>query len=495
LFSTKKIKIGGTTLLDIIALLEVLVEGIFGAQQEFLDDPKKFAEFEVKVHKLFNQGALKFIEGVLGEMDTMVCDNQYRKLHYDIQRHDKRTIITTVGDAVFERTLFKSREDGEYRYLVDEMIGLESHERFSEAAEAEMLKEAVRTSYREAAEVLPSESKITKTTVMNKVHGLVDKFPTEKPEEKKSCRYLFIEADEDHIAEQHGKGSGKGNKSFISRVAYVYDGVEKVCAGRTRLNGIHYEAGLYEGSGGIEEFWKTVGRYIRSHYETRDIERIYVSGDGASWIRAATEYIPESVFVLDRFHLMKYICRASNQMLDEADFCKREIYRMLNGNHRKEFTEYTDRMAESAENEAVVLEMGTYVLNNWQAIQTALKDDNVTGCSAEGHVSHLLSDRLSSRPMGWSQCGADRMSKLRAYVKNYGADSIIELVKYSRKENRMLKTGTDAAVPVETKKMLHSALANNGYSQARSYIDRIQASMPGMTARKSFSIRNQLSLI
>ena len=29
----------------------------------------------------------------------------------------------------------------------------------------------------------------------------------------------------------------------------------------------------------------------------------------------------------------------------------------------------------------------------------------VWGCSAEGHISHVLSARESSRPMGWSKKG------------------------------------------------------------------------------------------
>lgn len=35
------------------------------------------------------------------------------------------------------------------------------------------------------------------------------------------------------------------------------------------------------------------------------------------------------------------------------------------------------------------------------------------GCSAEGHISHIYSDRMSSRPMGWSTTNIDNMSKLR----------------------------------------------------------------------------------
>jgi len=37
------------------------------------------------------------------------------------------------------------------------------------------------------------------------------------------------------------------------------------------------------------------------------------------------------------------------------------------------------------------------------------------GCSAEGHVSHVLSERMSSRPLGWSRQGAEQMARLRAF--------------------------------------------------------------------------------
>ena len=50
---------------------------------------------------------------------------------------------------------------------------------------------------------------------MNKIHGLTDSVTLEGLSGKKQVEYLFIEADEDHIAEQHGKES-KDNKSFIS---------------------------------------------------------------------------------------------------------------------------------------------------------------------------------------------------------------------------------------------------------------------------------------
>ena len=60
-----------------------------------------------------------------------------------------------------------------------------------------------------------------------------------------------------------------------------------------------------------------------------------------------------------------------------------------------------------------------YIDNNFDYIDL-LSD---LGCSAEGHVSHVLSARMSSRPMAWSIAGADKMSKLRAFYFNGGSFS------------------------------------------------------------------------
>lgn len=60
------------------------------------------------------------------------------------------------------------------------------------------------------------------------------------------------------------------------------------------------------------------------------------------------------------------------------------------------------------------------------------KRDTIKGCSAEGHVSHVLSSRMSSRPMGWSIVGGSKMSELRAYYYNGG--DMLELVRYQKEE-------------------------------------------------------------
>ena len=56
--------------------------------------------------------------------------------------------------------------------------------------------------------------------------------------------------------------------------------------------------------------------------------------------------------------------------------------------------------------------------------------DNIH-CSAEGHISHIYADRMSSRPLGWSKTGADKMARLRVYKKNGG--DMLYLVRYQKK--------------------------------------------------------------
>lgn len=404
-------------------------------------------------------------------------------------------MISSVGDITFESTYYRSRKDGKHHYLLEEILGLDAHERFTEEAEVIMLTEALKTSYSEAARVLPSKQEISKTTVMNKIHGIADEIPLPEKEVKKPCKYLFIEADEDHVAEQHGKWSQKEeNQSFMSRLAYVYEYKQEnqSCKARKELVNTFYFGGVYAGREGVEKFWNNVGDFIQKSYEEDTLKKIFISGDGAGWIKSGAKYLNKAQFCADKFHLMKYINAAANQMLDESSLARSELYRMLHKRDKQGIKEYTDRMMESAENQKPIQDLQTFVMGNWSAVMRTLHNKIVTGCSAEGHVSHVLSARLSSRPMGWSQTGADRMSKLRCYERNYGCEKIIELVQYSRKERELERTGTDNTEPVQVS--LRGIRAEH-YIQARSYIDRIQATIPDGTVRKIASIREQIRLI
>ena len=74
-----------------------------------------------------------------------------------------------------------------------------------------------------------------------------------------------------------------------------------------------------------------------------------------------------------------------------------------------------------------------YIKNNWKGVRSRVKkEEGVIGSSTESHISHVLSARMSSRPMGWSREGADRVSQIRIYWKN-GRD-MLKLVQKQKEE-------------------------------------------------------------
>lgn len=203
------------------------------------------------------------------------------------------------------------------------------------------------------------------------------------------------------------------------------------------------------------------------------------------------EFIEKSVFCADKFHLMKYINQAAAQMLDEKDIAKEELWHLLYSKHstKASFSKYIDCMAASGRNVERIESLRTYVLENWAAIRRTLRNKLVQGCSAE---SHVLSDRLSSRPLSWSQKGADKMSKLRCYERNYGREKLLQLVKMGREERKLEATGTEG---ISVKEIRFRDVLKEHYDASKKYIDGLHASIPGETVKKTFSIRNHLRLL
>ena len=109
---------------------------------------------------------------------------------------------------------------------------------------------------------------------------------------------------------------------------------------------------------------------------------------------------------------------------------KGRLWKALYKGKKKKFVKTLKAVRKCAPNEKAVNECEEYVLTNWDSSVLRMQDKNVYGCSAEGHVSHVYSDRMSSRPMGWSETGADAMCQLRCYVRDYGEEKVIDLVHY-----------------------------------------------------------------
>jgi hypothetical protein len=138
----------------------------------------------------------------------------------------------------------------------------------------------------------------------------------------------------------------------------------------------------------------------------------------------------------------------------------------------------------STETEAkkkTVQEASRYMLSNWKGIRNQYEAD-YAGCSAEGHVSHILSSRLSSRPLGWCKTGVDQMARLRVFIANGGKvyDLFIKRKKAVIKEAKAIKVDQE----IMKKRELSASYENIGnvtilYIGKRSWISQYLKSVRG----------------
>ena len=419
--------------------------GVFGKViGDFYKDPTNIAGFVQGITEEIHNFGIMLIQETLETMDQMLCDNGLRRLKWTVEQHNRKSLLTSLGNVTFTKTLFENKETGEMSYLLDKIMGLEKGERITEDAEAAMLEEAVQTSYRRGGEAASILDKASKQTVKTKIHGL--KFPAEKGlEEKRQVEYLYIEADEDHIALQfqEEKGdlvkddNGRKQNNAIVKLVYVHEGIEPEAprSKRHRLVNPHYFSRTSKGITNAE-FWKGVYDYIDSHYDLGYLKRIYVNSDGGGWIKTGLDLFKGSIHVLDGYHLERSIGCLVNHMKDSADDVRDDIYRHLRNGTKSGFRALARKLEgyfPEGEPTKKFRDSADYILSNWSAARYRLvKTEGIIGSSTEGHVSHVLASRMSTQAMGWSMKGADKMAQLRAYYMNGG--DMLELVRFQKQE-------------------------------------------------------------
>lgn len=191
---------------------------------------------------------------------------------------------------------------------------------------------------------------------------------------------------------------------------------------------------------------------------------------------------------------MKYINRVARYTLDEEGITKGRFYKYIYKNKLLATKKLLTRIRNHCEgSDRAVEDCRTYLVGNWEYIQRAFHDKYVLGCSAEGHVSSVLSERMSSRPMGWSETGSDRMCKLRCFIRNYGREKVIDLVNYRREQEleRCVATGTDGLID-ELQKKKYTAKQR----EAQRYAEALHGTLAGnSTVRNILVIREQIGSI
>lgn len=393
--------------MDVVRLVESKVLSVVEEILVILEGNSDYRTFEAKLKKELDSLGCEILKEVLEALDQKFHESEDRKSSWEVvRRNDQKEILTPFGRLEFKRSYYRHKQSREYAYLVDKKAGITPHARVGVNLKADLTEACTGLSYEGAtlqASHHNSELKVSRQTVAACVKDFKAK-EVEAPPTKRRVPVLYVEADEDHL-------KVRGRRGAQARLIYVHEGVED--DPRRHLKNARYFTTVDKKP---EEFWTEVCDYIAAHYELSSIEALYLSGDGAKWIRAGQEYIPKSIFILDKFHLAKYILKATAHAPDLKLLIYKEIQK-LNKQAVLDHLHEALRLAEKPPRKKRIRDTMTYIENNWDGIEASVKNPHI-GCSAEGHVSHILAARLSSRPMAWSLKGADNMAGMRAVKAN-----------------------------------------------------------------------------
>lgn len=464
-------------------------------EDEFFKNPKDFASYVVGLTEELHNLGLRMIQESLETMNQLLRDSSKRGENWTVDQHNVKQLITSLGTVTYTKTLFKNKKTGETEYLLDRILGLDKHERMTEDAVANLLEEAVQTSYRRGGEEVSLTTEVSKQTVKNKLHELVFPHNEEVSKEKNTVEYLYIDADEDHVSLQFREKKGdlvinenhQKNNCIIAKLVYVYEGIKKEAphSKRHKLVNPYYFCRVCDGEANIK-FWDEIYRYLDNHYDLSKVKKIYINSDGGGWIKSGMKRIAGVVHVLDEFHLEKYMIKLTSHMQDITEDARKEIYRCIRKGTKAEFTEIVERLRSCLKTEAGNKRLDDsrdYILSNWTAARLRLlHKEGIVGCSTEGHVSHILSSRVSSQPMGWSITGISNMAELIAYHKNGG--NMLKLVRYQKQANQVPKAAGAEYDVLSAGDILASE--TNRHGELGKYLDIITHHMSLQSKKQAF---------
>ena len=403
--------------------MEKRIKNLTGKVLKLIKSGKGLSEIVTEVKSATDELGREICVELIKSLDESIRNDASRKKDWSVERkNDEHTLITLLGEIKYKRTYYKSKHKKGYRHLVDEILDISVHTRIDDEVYAALAEACADLSYRKAGKNV-GEVDISGQTAMKSVRK-IEKLKFEKtPVEKRIVEILYVEADEDHIALQSGKNA-------MPRLVYVHEGIDM--QGRRKLKLPYYLASLKGKSG---DLWQEVYEYLEDNYEIDKIKQIYLSGDGAAWIRQGLNYLPNAKFVLDKYHMSKYVTKATAHMKEYGP----KIWKCIKEADLEELGLVFNELHFATENESKQREMKEswgYLSNNWDGIKIRNEEsDNIVGCSAEGHNSHILAARMSSRPMSWSKDGADKMARLRAFKANNG--KVIDFMKAQKKEVKL----------------------------------------------------------
>jgi len=319
--------------------------------------------------------SLEILKDTLEEIDSIIMKHPERKKQFYVKGKYQRTIVTLYGTVTFKRRLYIDKKTKEYVSLLDKLIGIDQYSRISDEAKIAICDAVLDCkSYRIAGMYAISGTIVSRQTVYNCLRKV--EFVRAKPKEKIDINCIHIAID----------GFFANYKEFDRKIetkfANIYTGIENVTPKRKKLinkvvmnqtNAINFSKKLIE--------------TLNENYNITDSTKLYICGDGANWIKNLCADIPNSIFVIDKFHYKRTLRSLPNPSDAIKAVQTQNIDLLVN-----QYPLCTSDLQVSNLQ---------YVIANFEYTKYWDEDDFIC-CAAENVVSHVYNNRIRSIPRNWS---------------------------------------------------------------------------------------------
>jgi hypothetical protein len=332
---------------------------------------------------------------------------------------ERRQITTCLGTVQFRRRVYQD-ETGKRRKLLDEIIGLEKHSRYSLSVLQKGCYLASELAYREAADVLGwlIGDHISHSAIGRMVRQVGESCQAEEDVQRERvfeegtdikpggvpAKVLYGESDGVWISLQR-----EAKQKTEVRVGILYTGKKMVGVGRKALENKVTVTKIVKNS---QEWQETLLKTAYEHYDLSNTKQMMVGGDGNRWVRQSFDMIGlPSEFVLDRYHLYREARRAFGFTRQTESWIRQICEEGLETVMPEMLQALSQAPPKAAQKMRKFIQ---YLINNRDGLldpdcRTHLKTKVSNLGAIEGNVDKLVVRRLKGRGRSWSMEGAQAM--------------------------------------------------------------------------------------
>lgn len=374
-----------------------------------LDDKIKLHDLESKIYDSTNELNLNVLKDILENIDLTYKQSKKRKKLYSVKDTRSRTLITSLGLIEFNKTYYKSKIDGKYYSYLEDYLGIDKWAKMTLKAEVNLINNSIDNGMSWAStNTIPNYS-ISRQTISKKIKNINYNY-VDQIERKETPNTLYIEADEVHSNLQRKCSNTKKNK--VVPVILTHEGHKEDFVKKKQLKGKHYIASSLLKT---DKLWNETYKYLDNKYDLNKVDYLFISGDGASWIKNYDEVFPNAIFILDKFHYRK----ALNCIFKKESLITSIADDYLRHNMIREFKQLVSiQLNIYSEQKTKLIKYQNYLLKNIEGIINQKHPKYKCPCSMEGHISNYYAKRLTSRPHAYSDDGLENTVQLLTMKAN-----------------------------------------------------------------------------